>query len=411
VTELVITAEQILLGPTGQRVQNGAVLVRGDKIVAVGAVDRVRDDASGAAMELEFPGATVLPGLIDGHVHLAFDAAADPAAAVQTSDDGDLLLGMASRARELIDSGVTTVRDLGDRSGLAERLRAAIEAGLLSGPAILPAGTPLTVRGGHCWFLGGEVTSDDSIRALVRRNAEAGSKVIKVMATGGGITPGGPQVWESQFTQAQLAVVVAEARAVGLPVAAHAHGTEGVAAAAAVGVDTIEHCTWLAAGGFDVRPDVVAEIVAKGIYVCPGVSPNWRAFGKRFGPERVAKVFAHVRWMDEQGVHLMAGTDAGVPFAVFGDYVGSLEFFEHLGMPRDRVIEMATVTTANAIGLGNVTGQVVAGHRADLLVVGGDPLTDLQALRRVRLVVSGGRPHVPHEAAIKELQPHPRNLG
>src|SRR5207245_1309223 len=110
-----------------------------------------------------------------------------------------------------LDCGVTTTRDLGDRDGLAVHLRDAIASGALAGPRILSATAPLTVRGGHCWFMGGEVDDEDEIRTMVRRNALSGADLIKVMATGGGMTKSGPLIWEAQFSAAELKIVVDEA--------------------------------------------------------------------------------------------------------------------------------------------------------------------------------------------------------
>ncbi|MEV6671346.1 amidohydrolase family protein [Streptomyces sp. NPDC051162] len=399
--DLLVMAGRVLTEPGGGYVEDGAVFVQGDRIAAVGPRAEVEAAVPGDVRRISLPDATVLPGLIDCHVHLAFDAGADPVGALQESDDAGLLLGMAKRAGQLVRSGVTTARDLGDRGGLAMRLRDAIAQGDVPGPRVLAAGRPLTVPGGHCWFLGGEVEGEEAIREMVRRNAADGADVIKVMATGGGLTKGGHATWESQFTADELRVVVAEARALGLPVAAHAHGTEGIAAAVAAGVNTIEHCTWMTDGGFDAREDVVADIAAKGIQVCPAASPNWRAFAERFGYERADVLFARVRWMAEQGVSLIAGTDAGVPRAEFDNLVGSLEFFRYLGFPEARIIDMATVDAARALGIAEETGRLAAGYRADLLVVGGDPLDDLEALRDVRLVLAGGRPHVPENALTR----------
>jgi imidazolonepropionase-like amidohydrolase len=401
--ELVISAGQILTGPAGERIEDGSVLVREGTIAAVGTRDQVHGLASPTAMSLSVPNGTVLPGLIDAHVHLAFDAGPDPVAALRASNDRELLLGMAGSARQLLDSGVTTVRDLGDRNGLAIQLGKAIDAGMLPGPRILAAGTPLTVPGGYCWFLGGEVDDDDSIRALIRRNVELGAKVIQVMATGGGLTRGGPAIRQTQFTSAQFEVIMQEARRAGLPVAAHAHGTEGIAAAVEAGVDTIEHCTWMADGGFEVRDDLVVQIAAKGIRVCPAASPNWRAFAERFGAERAGEMFGRFRWMDERGVQLITGTDAGVPSAVFNDFVSSLEFFEYLGLSRERILEMATISTADALGVGDDTARIAPGYRADLLLVEGDPLEDLDALRHPRIVTAGGRAHVRRNGALRAL--------
>jgi imidazolonepropionase-like amidohydrolase len=399
--ELLVSAGQVLAGQRGERIADGAVLVQEDKIVAVGRPDEVTTLATPDVTRVHFPNGTLLPGLIDAHVHLAFDAGPDPVAALTNDDDVAVLLGMAARARKLLDSGVTTVRDLGDRGGLAVRLRDSIADGMLPGPRILAATAPLTLPGGHCWFLGGEVEGEQAIRDMVQRNAENGADVIKVMATGGHLTPGGAAMWESQFTTEELRVVVEEARRFGLPVAAHAHGTPGITSAVEAGVDTIEHCTWLGGSLFDVPAAVVSQIISQGIHVSPAISRNWRGFPKRFGEEAATGLLNRLRWLDEQGVQLAAGTDAGVPGAVFDDFVGGLEAFQHVGIPNGRIIELATVNAAAAVGLAGSVGQLAVGLGADLLVVDGDPLSDLAALRQVRLVLSRGRPHVPAELAVR----------
>ena len=394
--ELLISAGQVLTGPAGSRVANGAVLLRDEEIVAVGPETEVRAQAGPEARELAFPAGTIMPGLIDSHVHLAFDASAKPVEALQESDEFSLLLGMTGRAQQLLDCGVTTTRDLGDRDGLAVHLRDAIAQGALAGPRILSAAAPLTVRGGHCWFMGGEVDDEDEIRTMVRRNARNGADLIKVMATGGGMTKGGPAIWEPQFSAAELKIVVDEAAEAGLRVAVHAHGVEGIANAVAAGVHTIEHCSWATKDGFDLRPELAEEIVAKGIFVCIGASPGWRRIPQVFGEERAAKLFGQARWMAEHGFRLIAGTDAGVPRAVFDNFAGSLEFYAHIGLSNERVIETATTEAAEALGIAEETGRLTPGRSADVIVVDGDPLADLAALHDVELVVAAGRTHVPN---------------
>jgi imidazolonepropionase-like amidohydrolase len=398
--ELLISAGQVLTGPAGTRVADGAVLVRDEMIVAVGSAAEIRPQAGSDTRELAFPGGTVLPGLIDCHVHLAFDASPKPVDALQASDEFSLLLGMTGRAQQLLDCGVTTTRDLGDRYGLAVHLRDAIAGGSLAGPRILSATAPLTVRGGHCWFMGGEVDDEDEIRTMVRRNARNGADLIKVMATGGGMTKGGPAIWEAQFSAAELKIVVDEAAQAGLRVAVHAHGTEGIANAVEAGVHTIEHCTWITKDGFDVRPELAAEIAEKGIFVCIGASPNWRALPLAFGEERAATLFDQARWMAEQGIRLIAGTDAGVPRAVFDNFASSLEFYAHIGLSPAKVIETATTEAADALGIASLTGQLTPGRTADVLVVDGDPLADIGALHNVELVVAAGKTHVPNRTIL-----------
>ncbi len=210
-TEALISAGQVVIGPHERRLSDGAVLVRDGVIMDVGPRKEVEARAPVGVTRHDHPDGTLLPGLVDAHVHLALDAGPDPVSALREADDATVSRGMADRARALLDSGVTTVRDLGDRNGLVVRLRDSIAAGRLPGPRILAAGTPVTGPGGHCWFLGGEVSGAEAVRDLVRRNAALGVDVIKVMATGGGIAKDGPPIWSAQFTAEELHVVVAEA--------------------------------------------------------------------------------------------------------------------------------------------------------------------------------------------------------
>ncbi|MEU1302565.1 amidohydrolase family protein [Streptomyces shenzhenensis] len=391
---MLITASRVLTG-SGTYLEDGAVLVEGDSIVAVGPRVQLADRVGEDGKHLAFPHATVVPGLIDAHVHLAFDGGGDPVATLDESSDETLLEDMRRRAEQLLSRGVTTVRDLGDRHGLALRLGEEVSRGGVAGPRIVSAGTPATPPGGHCHFLGGEVSGVDQVRDLVRRNLAAGAGVIKAMVTGGGLTKDGPKSWQSQFTPEELRALVDEAHKVGVPVAAHAHGTEGIAAAVEAGVDTIEHCTWLTADGFDLRQDILKRIVEDGIAVCPAVSPHWQMLPRFFGEDRAAAMFDLVRQMAEAGAKLIAGTDAGVQRAGFDGLVPALSFYAHLGLPHSKILDMATADAADALGLGGTTGRIAPGFRADLLVIEGDPLEDLNALGAIRAVVAAGRHYEP----------------
>ncbi|QWF79395.1 amidohydrolase family protein [Amycolatopsis sp. CA-230715] len=385
--ETVLTARQVLPEPSAP-IRDGAVLVRGDSVVAVGARADVLARASPDAVRHDFGDATVLPGLINCHVHLAFDAGKDPVGTLAGRSEDDLVAGGTERARELLRSGVTTVRDLGDRDGLAFAVRAKAGEAL---PRILAAGAPITVPGGHCHFFGGEVNDDDEIRALIDANAAAGADVIKVMASGGQMTPRGATMWESQFDARQLSVIVEHAARHGLPVAAHAHGADAIEASVEAGVSTVEHCTWMVAPQrTDLREHVAKKMAERGIAACSTSSQNWRMMRDRMGPELAQRVYGRLTWMDELGVTLIAGTDAGLPGSVFGNPVGGLELYEWLGFPRTRILEIATTDSARVLGLGAVTGKLAPGYSADLLVVDGDPLKTLSALHDVRLVLARG---------------------
>ncbi|WP_374777163.1 amidohydrolase family protein [Streptomyces sp. NBC_01310] len=149
--QAVITAGRMVTGPGGQETADGAVFVEKGVITAAGPRAEVEAQAGPAVPRLAFPRGTLLPGLIDTHVHLALDAGPDPVGALRAATDTELYRGMAERAGRLLATGVTTVRDLGDRGGLAVRLRDEIAGGRLPGPRVLAAGTPLTGPGGHCW--------------------------------------------------------------------------------------------------------------------------------------------------------------------------------------------------------------------------------------------------------------------
>jgi imidazolonepropionase-like amidohydrolase len=159
----------------------------------------------------------LLPGLIDAHTHLVFDASADVIAALGAVDDTTLLTQMTGAAHRVLQAGITTVRDLGDRAFLALRLREQLEASGQPGPEIVASGPPITTHGGHCHFLGGVADGPQALRAADRERAERGCEVVKVMVSGGQLTPGS-KPYESQYELAELRVVVAEARHL-----AHAH--------------------------------------------------------------------------------------------------------------------------------------------------------------------------------------------
>lgn len=390
--DTVITAGQVLPTPDTP-IRGGAVLVRDDRIAAVGPQDEVLRAAGPYALRWDFGSATLLAGLFNTHVHLAFDATPEFLVHQERATREELQAGAVDRLRQLLRSGVTTVRDLGDRDRLAVSVRAALRAADIVAPRLLAAGTPLTLPDGHCHFLGGAVADDTAIRKLIDANAAAGVDVIKVMASGGQITPGGAQMWESQFDARQLSLIVAHAATHGLPVAAHAHGADAIEACVDAGVATIEHCTWMTGPGgrIDLRDAVAQRMAQRGIAVCATTSPSWRKMAERMGDELAERMFGRLTWLAGHGVTLIAGSDAGLPGSVFDDPAGSFELYEWLGFSRTRILEIATVDSARALGLGDVTGRLAPGYAADLLVVDGDPLTDLSALAKVRRVMAGGR--------------------
>ncbi len=207
-------------------IDDGAVVVSGPTIAWVGRRADLPTELADTSAIHELGHVTLMPGLIDTHVHLGFDGGPDPVARMKAESDAEQLLVMVRSARRLLSVGVTTARDLGARGFLDVTLRDAIAAGTARGPRLVVSGRPLTaVTGGHCWFMGGECDTTDDVRTMVRYHHKMGVDTIKVMSTGGFMTTGSAP-WHAQFTLEQLQAAVEEAHRVGKPVAAHAHGVE-----------------------------------------------------------------------------------------------------------------------------------------------------------------------------------------
>lgn len=394
---LLVTAGQVILRPEQPALKNGAVLINGDGTIGDLGPESAVSARHPHARELRFPSSTMLPGLINAHVHLAFEATSDPVAALTRGDRPAIRHTIASHARALLDTGITTARDLGDRYGLVGQIRDEIATGTSIGPRVLSAFAPLTSPQGHCWFLGGEVADEEAMRAAVKDLVASGADLIKVMAGGGRLTPKAAPVWKSQFTRAEVRAAVDTAHAAGLRVAAHAHGTETMALCAEVGVDTIEHGGWLTGPTadprcYDPRSDVADLIAEKGIAVCPTRSREWKSWPPEAGLDGL---LARLSWMRSQGISLIAGTDAGVGAGKYDDLVEALTLYEAAGWSPSEALATATTIAATALGREHKIGTLAPGYSADILVVDGDPLVDLEALRSVQCVITGGRLHSP----------------
>jgi imidazolonepropionase-like amidohydrolase len=384
----ILTASRVMTG--GETVTDGAVVIGDSTVDWVGPVSALPAEHPSLPRS-DYPGSTIMPGLIDSHVHLAFDGGPNPAARMRAETGEQQLMLMLRSARELLGVGVTTARDLGSRAYLAVAVRDAIATGLARGPRLVVAACPITVTGGHCWFMGGEADSEDDLRRLVRTHHKHGADLIKVMSTGGFMTTGSAP-WHAQFTTEQLAVIVEEAARVDKPVAAHAHGTEGIRRAVEAGVTTLEHCSFVTeTNERRFSEPLAAKIAERGMFVCPTISGSAPYIAELAGIE----VGAHVKAMHDMGVRIIAGTDAGIDNNPHHQYVGGLEYLVTLGFQPAQVLAMATTDAAAALGLGATTGRLAPGYDADLIVVRGDPQADIAGLRDLRRVIARGRDYVP----------------
>ena len=364
-----------------------AVRVEDGRIAAVG----LRAALLAGSTERNLAGTTLVPGLIDAHVHLCLNPEIRNAAAQGQETDDELRAAMAARCAAMVRAGITTARDLGGGRWLELEIRDRIGDGELIGPRLLCSGQPITSIKGHCHFWGGEAADLDAAMVVLARQVEKGADLIKVMATGGNLTVGTDPA-AAQFPVEVLVAIVSEARRRGLHVAAHCHGTPGIRAAAAAAVTTIEHCSWVgpAGWGVDYDAEVAADIAARGIWVSPTINAGWKRNIGRADFE--ARVRENYQRMAAAGVRLIASTDAGIPNVWHHHLPQALPVFSHFArLSPLATLRAATAHCAEAIGLGAVTGRVAVGFAADLLFVEGDPLADLDALARPVLVVARGR--------------------
>jgi len=363
-------------------VDNPTVVIDGGHVVAVGA------EVPGAEV-VDLGDVTLLPGLIDTHVHLAFDASADPVGTLAARTPDEVLAAMVDAAQKTVRCGVTTVRDLGDRDYLSLDLRGRPDL-----PTIVAAGPPVTTVGGHCHYLGGETEStEEAVREAVRERAARGCDVIKIMASGGSLTPGSLQHLP-QFGALELRAAVDEAHRHGLPVTAHAHATEAIADALAAGVDGLEHVSFWSEEGVDDRPDLIAEIARRQVVV--GATLGFVAVPGAMPPPKVLARLPMIRKglarLIEAGAVVVAGTDAGIgPPKPHSPLPHALPQLVEAGMRPEDALRAVTSVAAEVCGLASRKGRLAPGFDADLMAVAGDPLTDPAALSEVRAVYLGGR--------------------
>lgn len=387
-TTYILTAASVLTG-LGTTHSPGTLAIDGRRIAWAGPTHDMPDDWNNAGAErIDLPDATVLPGLVDAHVHLSFGCAVHPPAENQAITRSDLAANIRAGLSELRNVGVTTVRDLGAPHYTDLDTLAMFPAG----PRVLTATIPLTVPGGHCHDLGGAVDTLSGIRNLIAANAARGADWIKIMVTGGFTTGGRSSPYEPQFTDTQVRAAVDSAHEHGLPVAAHAHGTAGIRQAVTAGVDSIEHCTWMTRDGFDLDHGLIHEIVDRGILICPTINHLARTATGRL-PWAVRR--DHLQRMLDAGVRLLPGSDSGIPHTPPGRYPYSLPAYSDLGLTPAQVIDLATRHAADALGIGHLTGTLAAGYSADLIAVPGDPTRDLDLLTTPILTMTAGHPHHP----------------
>jgi imidazolonepropionase-like amidohydrolase len=374
--EIRIVADFLIDGSGAPPLKNPEIHVRDGRFVSVGSATRHQAEEGGHLRR--FPGCTAIPGLIDSHVHLSLSPdvpAADLARDVATTPDNELLLRAERNARLALQAGVTTLRDCGGPRNVTLALRDAIRAGVVRGPRLLVSGRPITTTGGHCHFMGERADSEDEMRRATRSLCRDGVDFIKVMATGGMLTPGSNAA-AAQYSVAELKACVEEAHRLGRRVAAHVLCSEGVRFSIAAGIDTIEHCWSIAGGPQDVDDETIQRLVVSGSFGSVTAHRSLRALLGE-GPEGLSELrrrLAPHRAMRQAGIPLPVHSDAGIPGTRFESFRLSVEVYRQgLETRIEEAVRAATHIPAAALGMGDRLGKVEPGYLSDLVVIRGVP--------------------------------------
>lgn len=379
-----ILAGTLLDGRSSTPRPDMAIHVQDGRIAAITPITEVDPQAD----VIDLRDHTIAPGFIDAHVHLVFAPCADhpstQALVEQRSRDQLLLQGVAN-AMACLASGITTVRDCGDRDQIILQLRDALAQGVLPGPRVLAAGTPITTSAGHLHWIGLRADDPISARLAVRQLCEAGVDLVKVMASGGNMTAGSNPL-APQFDGEELRMIVDEAHRLGRPVAAHALNTVAIGNCLHAGVDTIEHCTWQQPDGSiavdhailqrQVDAAIPAVITMAGIarLLLPGSTAGTDAeraqalHMSRTGT--LAGDFAYAAAMRNAGVRVVIASDAGTRFTAFDGFADSIRCaIEAFDVDLATVLPMVTYTAAAALGISEETGSVEVGKAADMVAL------------------------------------------
>ncbi len=406
-----LRAKWVVDGRGGEPVSNGAVLMRGGKIVTVGPAAQVQAPEGETVLRLEYPEGTILPGLVDTHMHLNGMGDGRVGDDLATLPEELLLLQAAKNARRHLLSGVTALRDCGAMKRTTFMLREAVWQGIVMAPRLVLCGRPITITGGHLWFFGEEADGVDGVRRAVRRLVKEGADFIKVVATGGSTRSSYPT--RAAYLPEEMRALVEEARRFGKPVAAHCSGTEGTLRALDAGMsegDTIIHCVFREPDGSTLfRPEVARQLADQAVWVDATLAQSGarerllhqRTERKGGVSEREQRELAglgearrvrqdHFQRLLNAGVKMVSGSDSAWGWYGTGEF--QYEVIDHAqwGMGSMAAILSATRDAAACLGLAHDVGTLETGKTADVLVVDGDPVADIHALLNVREVFLAG---------------------
>lgn len=398
---VVVTADRMIDVVAGTVVEHPAVFIEDGRIKSIADARTVRWGSD--VRHIDLSGKTILPGLIDMHVHLDANPLYGGYTGLQFTDSFWAIQGVAN-ARAMLKAGFTTIRNVGSENYADVGYKQAIEEGLIEGPRIVPAAHALGATGGHCdqtylppsYKAKGVAVGDgpQELRVKVREQRKYGAEVIKICATGG-VFSRNTEPGQQQLSEDEMRAIADEAHQWGLRVAAHAHGAAGIKAAIRAGIDTIEHASLVDDEGIRL-----AAARKQPVWFSMDIfnTDYTQAEGKRNGvlednlrkDREVAQIQRdNFRKAHAAGVKMVFGTDAGV--MPHGTAAGQFRVMVEYGMTPLEAIRAATLNAAQALGREKDVGAIAAGRYGDIVAVEGDPLKDVRVLTAVKAVIKGGK--------------------
>lgn len=401
-----IRADRLIDGTGAPPVADPILVVEDGKIASVHSGKVPEGAVKGEAETIDMSGCTILPGLIDIHVHLNLPGDGSLLEEAMREPEGVIIATSTLAVGKALAAGITTVRDVGALGTTSIAVRRALQLGHGEGARVVACGQPITITGGHTWYFGGEADGEDGLRRKVREMVKIGAEFIKVMASGGGTV--GTQSWNPSYTPRELAVLVEEAHRADRKITAHCLCAQSILDVIEAGFDQIEHAGFITDGkGNQSYDPAVAEKLAKsGIPVTSTLAvggaimrekeaktsftPTEEAFFARWTKTHATNL-DQFRKLRAAGVNFVAGTDAGWRFTRIDDQPMEIALVYEGGMSPLEAITASTGYAAKVMGVEDKLGTLTPGLAADVLVVGGNPLDDLAKLRDVRLVMQGGK--------------------
>ena len=380
----------------------------GHQISAIGPSNEISAPDGSKVTVCDYGNSTILPGLVDGHTHMMAPGDGTHGDITGAEEDDILLMRALKNAKTFLAAGVTTARENGAKNKVAFSLKKGIQSGLSEGPEMIISGRPITITGGHFWYCGSEADGIDGVRQEVRKLVKEGADFIKIMATGGSTWSSDPL--RPSYTAEEIAVIVEEAHHFGKLTAAHCASMQGIKNSLDAGVDMIIHCVFEdETGMYDFNEPLAEQLAAAKAWVNPtlhvvqagidhteriGYNRGWLTKDEQASLDSSKASLEtrvdSVNRLIKMGVRMIAGSDS--PWGAFppGEFVKEMIALNKAGLSNTEALVTGLSHAAESIAAGDQAGTLSPGRPGDILIVGGDPTSDLNALWDIKDVYKSG---------------------